>query len=190
MNVAVVGLYRSGSSLLAGMLHCLGVDMGSPYFVSNRGETYEPADLAQKLRAWWDEPNMVERVPARQRFLHLEQWGQKRQPPFGAKHPLLSLCVLEAINAWNCQVVWAYRPLQESIESLQRTEWFPGQEQRIQERLWQELHRVHATMPLVKIHHAEVLKDPAGTAAYLCRLLDLQPTPQQREDAARFVRVV
>jgi hypothetical protein len=37
--VAILGCYRSGSSLLAGVLHRLGVDMGSPFW----GDYYERA---------------------------------------------------------------------------------------------------------------------------------------------------
>ena len=58
--VAVVGTYRSGSSMIAAMLHELGVDMGAPFW----GNYYEPQDLAQSLRRWWTEPQLIAAEPA------------------------------------------------------------------------------------------------------------------------------
>ena len=59
-RVAVVGLYRSGSSFWAGALHHLGVDMGAPFWendVENHPDNhYEPWDLSIDLRRMWNEP--------------------------------------------------------------------------------------------------------------------------------------
>jgi len=53
-RVAVLGLYRSGSSAAAGVLHHLGVEMGAPYFEDH----FESAQLAKRLRRWWHEPDL------------------------------------------------------------------------------------------------------------------------------------
>ncbi len=73
-NVVVLGCYRSGSSLLAGMLHCLGVNLGPPFW----GDFYEPADLSAELRRWWDEPRLNPMVPQVQRIEYLRQWQQRQ----------------------------------------------------------------------------------------------------------------
>ena len=57
-RIAVLGVYRSGSTAVAGALHHLGVDMGPPFFEG----FYESAGLSKQLRRWWDEPRLVEKV--------------------------------------------------------------------------------------------------------------------------------
>ena len=117
-RIAVLGLYNSGSTVLAGMLHRLGVNMGPPFWMSFPSDAsdinfYEPYDLSWHLRRWWDEPRAVERVPAAERIRFLEHWaaapGCVPPGPMGAKHPLLSLCGRDLIAAWGLDVrfIWA-----------------------------------------------------------------------------------
>ena len=44
----------------------------------------------------------------------------------GAKHPLLSLCGDDLVEAWGPAVrfIWTWRPLDESIASIRRTDWW------------------------------------------------------------------
>ena len=68
-RIAVLGLYNSGSTVIAGMLHRLGVNMGQPFWQTSADGAacnhYEPYDLSWHLRRWWDEPRAVERAPRR-----------------------------------------------------------------------------------------------------------------------------
>jgi len=90
-RIAVLGLYRSGSTAVAGALHHLGVDMGAPFF----GGYYESEWLSKQLRQWWDEPRLVEKVAQAKRIRVLADWVQAREQAgakwVGMKHPLLSL---------------------------------------------------------------------------------------------------
>jgi hypothetical protein len=99
-RVAVLGLYRSGSSAAAGVLHHLGVEMGAPYWMDN----YESARLARRLRRWWHEPELQERFPAPERVRKLRDWISFLEgggaAHVGAKHPLLSLCGDDLVQAW------------------------------------------------------------------------------------------
>jgi hypothetical protein len=91
-RIAVLGVYRSGSTAVAGALHHLGVDMGPPFFEG----FYESAGLSKQLRKWWDEPRLREKVSQAKRVRVLAQWIQERERGgvrwVGMKHPLLSLC--------------------------------------------------------------------------------------------------
>src|SRR6266850_196200 len=122
VRVPVLGLYRSGSTVVAGVLHHLGVDMGAPYF----GGYYESDWLSKQLRIWWDEPRLQEKVPQTERVRVLAEWIQKREQAgarwVGMKHPLLSLCGEDLIKAWGEQTrfIRCCRPLPESVESMQR----------------------------------------------------------------------
>ena len=74
-RIAVLGVYRSGSTAVAGALHHLGVDMGPPFFEG----FYESAGLSKQLRKWWDEPRLVEKVGQAKRVRVLEQWIKERE---------------------------------------------------------------------------------------------------------------
>ena len=117
-RIAVLGVYRSGSTAVAGALHHLGVDMGPPY----SGGITSPG-LSKQLRQWWDEPRLQEKVGRAKRVRVLAQWIQEREQGgvkwVGMKHPLLSLCGEDLVQAWgeDTRFIRCYRPLDESIES-------------------------------------------------------------------------
>lgn len=121
--MAVIGLYRSGSTVAAGMLHHLGVDMGAPFW----GDYYEPHSLSEQLRAWWNEPLLEPQVDCSRRVSGLRAWIESREVSdsrcIGCKHPLLSLCGDDLLEAWGAETrfIWTYRPLEESIESIVRS---------------------------------------------------------------------
>jgi len=98
-RIAVLGLYRSGSTVLAGVLHHLGVDMGAPFY----GGYFESDWLSKQLRLWWDEPRLREKVPQDKRVRILSQWMRDREEAgarwVGTKHPLLCLSAEDLVQA-------------------------------------------------------------------------------------------
>ncbi|MDP1635911.1 MAG: hypothetical protein Q8L69_14680, partial [Gallionellaceae bacterium] len=144
-RVAVVGLYNSGSSAVAGMLHRLGVSMGPPFWKNSMeldpGNHYESHDLAWHLRQWWDEPRLVESAPVARCRAYLRKWVELQETltegPVGAKHPLLAMCLDDLGNAWGdaLHIVRIQRPLPDSIAGLARRHWFPGFEEGLQQRI-------------------------------------------------------
>jgi len=136
MRFAVLGLYNSGSTALAGMLHRLGANMGPPFWENSDDDSavnyYESYDLSWHLRKWWNEPRIAECVSSRHRIEFLKRWVNLQQcagqAPVGAKHPLLSLCGPDLVEAWGAETLffWSWRPLRESVAGLQRRGWFPG----------------------------------------------------------------
>jgi len=88
--VAVLGTYSSGSSAIAGVLHHLGVVMGTQF----HGGHFEAAWMADQLRRWWSEPDLEESATSKERIAVFRQWMHDRQgdsrSAVGLKHPLLA----------------------------------------------------------------------------------------------------
>jgi len=195
MRFVILGLYNSGSTALAGMMHRLGANMGPPFFATSDETSdlnyYEPLDLSNYLRWCWDEPNLVERAAAGLRTASLRLWVEHQErassAPVGAKHPFLSLCGRELLAGWgpDTRLIWSYRDLDESIRGLERRRWHPGREAAIQLRLWNSLCEFERTQPgLVRVNWSDVKLDPAAVARNLAGLVGLQPSQAQLAAAA------
>ena len=188
-RVAVLGPYRSGSSAIAGILHHLGVVMGREFW----GEYYEPRDLAEQLRAWWNEPEMQPTISAADRAAGLARWLhdiEKDGPAaVGAKHPLLTLCGPDLTAAWGSDVrfIQACRPLEESIASLARCGWWPGREPEIQEKLAAAAADFFAGANNLRIDFADTLADPATVVDRIIGHLGIDPGADRRAQAIASV---
>ena len=190
-RVAVLGLYRSGSSATAGVLHHLGVGMGEPYF----RDYYEPLLLSRKLRLWWREPHLQEMMPREARVRRLSDWiigqEQKGAPWVGAKHPLLSARGEDLLDAWGPDVrfIWTHRPVEQSIDSTLRLRWWtPAQCESIQRRLWDELHRFFSAQPHLRVDFADMIADPAREIARMIEFLEIAPDAAHIRAAVDSVR--
>lgn len=198
-RVAVLGLYNSGSTVLAGMMHRLGLNMGAPFFASSDDDAdnnyYEPRDLSARLRRWWREPEMLAAEPRAARVAYLSAWAERteslRAGRACAKHPLLSLSAPDLVEAWGSDTafVWAYRPLEDSVRGLVRRGWFRGHEREAQRALWDALHAFEAEHGHVtRIALADVLADRNSVVDTLLSVAGVGATPEQREAAIAFVR--
>lgn len=198
MRFAVLGLYNSGSSALAGMLHRLGANLGPPFWGDDppgTGTLHEADDLARELRRWWAEPLLEARVTPAERIAYLEAWMARHEAagaaPCGAKHPLLSLCGPDLLAAWGADTrfIWSWRPLDESIAGLTRRGWFPGREIAVQQQLWRTIEAFAASgVPVEPVEWHAVRRDPAGAARRLAGLLGLTPSAARLAAAAAWVR--
>lgn len=198
-RIAVLGLYNSGSTAIAGVLHRLGINMGPPFWRSSNDNDhnnfYEPADLSWHLRRWWNEPQLMEKTAAADRIRFLKLWIELQEcsypGPSGAKHPLLSLCGDDLIAAWgpDTQFIWTWRPLEQSIAGLQRRLWFPGVEESIQKHLWKSLHDFESRHANVfKLNWTRAQSDPVETTRQLAALVGANRSDDQLMTAARFIR--
>lgn len=163
-RVAVLGLYRSGSSAAAGVLHHLGVEMGAPYYEDH----FESARLAKRLRRWWHEPDLQELFPHAERVRKLRDWiyflESRGATHVGAKHPLLSLCGADLLEAWGPEVrfIWTWRPLDESIASIRRADWWiEPYGEKLQRRLWDDVNQFFAGREHLRVDFSDMLADPA-----------------------------
>lgn len=202
MRVAVVGIYRSGSSFWAGCLHHLGVDMGGPFWendIENHPDNhYEPWDLSIDLRAAWNEPQCDPVWESERRVRTLREWIVNRETTHavcGAKHPLFCVALPDVLAAWgdDTVIVHAYRPLEESVDSLLRTT-FPWPElemYRVEHKLWRaaKLNFEHRKPDLsLSINAAS---DESLRRIAIDQLIDrigLKPTKNQIENAVNGFR--
>ena len=189
-RIAVLGLYNSGSTAVAGMLHALGVNMGPPFW----GEFYEPCDLSWHLRRWWGEPLLTEGAAKIQRIKCLRKWVELQEclgeAAVGAKHPLLSLCGPDLREAWGEETlfIWSYRSLEESTEGLKRRRWWPGQEENLQRQIWQALHEFERSGARVsRIEWPRLKADPVRGARELAARIEIEPTPEWIQAAVAIV---
>jgi Sulfotransferase family len=190
-RVAVLGLYRSGSTAVAGVMHHLGVDMCPPYFQNY----YESAWLSQKLRMWWNEPENKERIPAAKRVRILHRWIRKQEARganwVGMKHPLLSLCGPDLLAAWgpSMRFVWTFRPLENSIRSLIKLKWWDdARSGHSQRSLWNATHDFLSGREHLRIDFAEMMAEPRQQVVRLAEYLGLAPSEAQIAMATNYIQ--
>jgi hypothetical protein len=190
-RVAVLGLYRSGSSAAAGVLHHLGVEMGAPYFEDH----FESVQLAKRLRRWWHEPDLQELFPHAERVRKLRDWisfvEAGRATHVGAKHPLLSLCGDDLVEAWGPGVrfIWTWRPLDESIASIRRAGWWlEPYGEKLQRRLWDDVNRFFAGREHLRVDFSDMLADPAREIRRIADYVDLLPDDDRFAAALASIR--
>lgn len=196
-RIAVLGLYNSRSTALAGALHRLGVHMGSPFWCnsddSSKNNFYEPWDLACQLRHWWNEPAIRENTDRKIRIALLDNWVRLRQffhqSAVGAKHPLFCLCGDDLLTAWGTDTIFlrACRPLDESIERLKVRNWFPNREDSLQRTLWQSLERFCFRQPHLPVEYRRLLNEPAVVLREIADYAHLNPTATQLTAATAFI---
>ena len=179
-RVAVVGLYRSGSSFWAGVLHHLGVDMGAPFWendVEDHPENhYEPWDLSIELRRMWNEPLGESAWSPDDRREILRNWSKGRRSVHGAKHPLFCLMVDDLLSAWgeDTVILWSFRPLEDSVDSLLRTTfpWSKLEMYSIQHKLWKAAHmHFRERPPALRLNVFEL--DEQGRESAIDRIIDV-----------------
>lgn len=198
MRIAVLGTYRSGSSAVAGVLHHLGVDMGGPFWqplTPGAPLYYESGSLSGQLRLWWEEPALREKTPKAERIPLLARWVKDREqagaPHVGAKHPLLSLCGDDLLEAWGgaTHFLWAHRPLEESIRSLTALGWWPGSEETVQRRLYDAASRFLQQRPHLRVEMADLTSQPSREVERILQYLQVAPNSEQIRAAVSSIQL-
>lgn len=193
-RIAVLGLYNSGSTAIATILHHLGIHMGEPFWLSQERNFYEPYDLGCQLQRWWNEPNLRENTPPEIRVQCLKNWILAHEhlsgKMVGAKHPLLSLCGQDLQTAWgdNIKFIWSYRDLETSIKQLQKRNWFGAYTESLQKTLWAALNIFFETQSHLKIVHEDLLSDPTGTVMRMIQYLQINPSELAIQQAIASVK--
>ena len=187
-RIAILGVYRSGSTAVAGALHHLGVDMGAPFFEG----FYESAGLSKQLRQWWDEPRLREKVGQAKRIRILAQWIEEREKGgaqwVGMKHPLLSLSGEDLVQAWGPETrfVRCRRPLQESVDSLKRLGRTVDGEF-LQGTLMAALDRFFAGREHLSIEFADLMSNPRREVERLMDYLHITADAERLAAAISFI---
>lgn len=198
--VAVLGQFRGGTSAVAGVLHALGVDMGSgwpPSRRTNRHGTFEDRALARLCRRAFREPGVVERMPPPRRVRRLRRWAARRTAGvsprvIGAKHPTLCLCIPQLLAAWPAvRFVAVDRPASESVASIARamTAWSADQAEAATRRLIETRDQdlAAAGRTVLRVAYHDLLADPAREVDRLIEYLGLIVTPETRAAAIATV---
>ncbi|MEA2708103.1 MAG: hypothetical protein QOF78_704 [Phycisphaerales bacterium] len=199
--VVVLGLYRSGSSCIAGLLHRLGLHLGAHLVRANQHNEsgyYEPAWLSGQLRKMWNEPQLIASMPQADRVHVLKWWlgdqqrrAQRSGKRVAVKHPLLCVMGEEMIEAWgsDIQVIAVCRPLDESVQSLQRTRWWhPSHCRPLLEKMWEQRERFLGGLDHLRVDYDAMRHDPAGQAQRIVNYLRLSSSPTAMKEALAFVR--
>jgi hypothetical protein len=189
-RIAILGLYSSGSTAVAGILHHLGVEMGSPFCYNY----YESAWLARQLRIWWNEPFLQEMIPKKVRIQILTNWIQEQELRgnsqwVGMKHPLLSLCADDIVEAWGKDIrfIWSCRPLENSINSLDSRDWWTNGEI-VQGTLWSALTRFFKQQPHLRIEFSQMMTHPEKEIGRIIEYVGMTPSKEQVKSALRFIQ--
>lgn len=197
--IVVLGPRCGGTSAVAGVLHHLGVFMGSECLWIYRGthESWEdrrlsllcghalraPGDQLQmdpgyfeaKLRGWADEHRRAARIAG----------GRP-----GAKDPLLCVAVDFIRAAWNPVVpVVVDRPPEKIVASLNRWGWLRNEQERIEStaHLIAARDRALAGATTIRVDFEELRATPAVAVGRLADELGLKVTESQKEAAVQSI---
>jgi hypothetical protein len=191
--VAVIGLHRSGSSCLAGVLHHLGVHMGDKLTGYEPAGGFEASDLAKLCEAAYPFPETEPALPhdeivarLRQHVAHVcASAARQGKQMAGGKYP--HLCAMGAALREACgdrlRVIHIDRPLDESIASLRdrsrrATGWLhadDAQVERVQRWLWEGKQDLLRDVPHVSVAFVELLADPHREIERIVAWLGLAP---------------
>jgi hypothetical protein len=209
-TVLVLGTHRSGTSLVTGMLHALGVNMGPPgadekWIYPNFGNPtgqYENPEFTELLHQlldfdgeeprWdprWDdlaarEVEFEPRFDALIRRTESELWGWKQAWTMLPLERLLP-------HLKNPYFVVVRRRLDDVVDSLHRRDGLSRPEaERVTREIWGRMERVqqaHPEVPALRLEYEEIGRDPRGTVRRLVQFLGISPSAEAMAKAESLV---
>lgn len=203
--VAVLGLHRSGSSALAGVLHKLGVHMGDRLGGFEKTGGFEAVGLSRLCEKAYPFPDTELKIePGWLRYQlsghirHVQRSAKAKGLIAGGKYP--HLCAmgedLQAVCGQGLKVIHIDRPLDESIASLitrskKSTGWLranPKQAETVQRWLWESKGQFLKKCPHLHIDYDQLLEDPSGVIQRIIEYLGISPSQRQRTAAIEHIR--
>jgi hypothetical protein len=199
--VAVIGLHRSGSSCLAGMLHKLGVHMGDHLTGYEKTGGFEAIGLARLCEAAYPFPStqlhiteedLRERLRAHIRHVRISALN-RGLPLAGVKYP--HLCVMGELLREICgdhlRIIHINRPIEASIRSLQaRSQKSSGclrisnqVAEQVQHWLWDSKQRFLATVNHLTLQYDQLATAPSIEIKRAIQYLQIEPTEMQRKQS-------
>ena len=190
--ILVAGMPSGGTSVAAGLLHHLGVDMGriergvAPG--PRRYEGFECLDC-------WEDGIQGAYDPARtEDFMtsvsaYLQTRLQTADHPYGVKHnPLVWLGMFDGIDTLPIRILHIHRPLDEVMVSDRR---YRGDDLHRAARLGMATlalaRLLEQITPTLSLEFRHVLADPMGSTEAIVDHFELTPSTSQRAEAIRFV---
>lgn len=202
--VAVIGLHRSGSSCLAGVLHKLGVYMGDQLSGYETYGGFESRRLANLCEAAYPFPTRELRIPhdevvqrLREHIEIVRSQAVRIGCVAGGKYPHLCAMgdALEAACGPGLRLVHINRPLAESIASTQTRSrmavgWLKISDDdavSVQHWLWERKHALLSRHSHLTVNYADLLDDPRGQIDQLVEWLGIPVSPERVADAIAHV---
>src|ERR1700757_1674050 len=195
--IVVLGPWCGGRSAVAGVLHHLGVFMGSDFVWAYRGphETWEDSHLSKLCVRAFSEPGAQLQLDPQSFVANLRSWADShrgaartagRRP--GVKHPLL--CVAMDFMREACGPVVPVvvdRPVANVIASLNRLGWWQDERERVESTAHLLAARDQALggAATVRVGCEELPAAPAGVIRRLADELGLKVTAAQLKAAAQ-----
>jgi len=212
--IVVMGLYRGGSSAVAGVLHHLGVCMGHelkvvPGAESPRYVAYEDWPLRRTCLQCYTEREMHALRGFGGRVQLLYQYLADRistspqvtnsrdtlaipytgcdHSPMGAKFPSLCYMGHEIVEAWGAdtQFVAVDRDLKSVVDSARR--WYGDGSHGMTHRLYEARESFLATREHVRVRYESLVKNPALAISRIADGLGLDPSDANRQAAINHV---
>lgn len=203
--VAVIGLHRSGSSCLAGVLHKLGIHMGQQLGGYESTGGFESAALARICEQAFPFPATrcsVANWKIKKR-LTTYVWETSQQAKAkgtlpGGKYPHLCAMapLLKDICGGGLRVININRPLEDSITSLKGRSRKSGgwlaitddQAEDVQRWLWAQKNKFLTHNEHLNIEYYDLLNDPETVVQKIVDYLQLTPTDTAKELAIQHVK--
>lgn len=186
--VFVIGVPHGGTSVVAGVLHHLGVSMGE---IRPRGNyvSYEDIRARPFARGVWDRHPVDEAG-----FMRYCDMRDAEGSPWGLKTFAGRLFTQSARVRERFRYVWVRRPLLETIERdwVESARRFEAQWERARDLTgrWIEARRlVDMVKPVASVSYEQVCRHPRAFVQDLVSALDLCPSSGQVKSAVSFVRV-
>ncbi len=197
--IVVLGPWCSGTSAVAGVLHHLGVFMGTQFDWNYRElhQTWEDSHLSQLCRRAFSEPGAQLQMDAGSLEAKLGSWADNhrraariRGRRAGVKHPLLCVAMDFVREAWGPVVpVVVDRPIANVIASLNRLGWWQDEPERAEStaHLIAARDQALAVTTTVRVDFEELRAAPADVIRRLADELGLAVTQAQLKAAAESV---
>jgi hypothetical protein len=202
--VAILGLFRGGTSVVAGVLHRLGLEMGPllPGGEHNPTGFYEDVFLRARLRQMWGEPDFVRRPGSAHQVYALRVWrrsliAQLPSAPgmvpqmLAVKHPLLCLMGPQMIRSWGpaTRFISVVRPMDDCLASLSRVGWWPPHVcQAIQQRIWTAREAFLSRRQHLQLSYDELLSNSEAQIGRIVQYLSLDVGKAAFAAAHDFIR--
>jgi hypothetical protein len=197
--IVVLGPRCGGTSAVAGVLHHLGVYMGTEFSLAYRelNETWEDSGLRQLCFRAFSEPGDQLQLDASVFEAKLRGWADYHRraarlagrPP-GAKDPCLCLAMNFVRDAWGPVVpVVVDRPFAKVVSSLNRLGWLPDEQERAEStaRLIAARDQALAGATTIRVDFEELRATPSVVIRRLAEDLGLDVTEAQVQAAADSV---
>ena len=194
--IVVAAPHRSGTSCVAGVLHNLGVSMGSDLYpaMPNRNAMgfFESTELMQYLESITRPTGYAGFTNTReQRVAWLRRWADTRTESqiIGCKSAMLCLMISELKEVWpDLKVITVERPLADVAMSIRQQGWnhliphVQGWKERRDAAIVQE------NLPVLRLKYYDLLDNPGPMIDKLAKFAGVTPTADDVRLAHAFVR--